>query len=89
MITKYHQHIAAAGIDSGILRLLLMHGASVHLRNKVGRTPLFVAAQWGLLDNIALLRESGAHLHAEEIATAKLLAPKSPGVWQAAGLDVK
>lgn len=80
------QHIAAAGVDSGILRLLLMQGASVHLRNKVGRTPLFVAAQWGLLDNITLLRESGAHLHAEEIATAKLLAPKNPGIWEAAGL---
>ena len=68
--------------------MLLMQGASVHLRNKVGRTPLFVAAQWGLRDNVALLRESGAHLHAEEIATAKLLAPKDPETWKAAGLVI-
>ena len=67
--------------------MLLMQGASVHLRNKAGRTPLFVAAQWGLHDNVALLRESGAHLHAEEIATAKLLAPKNQEIWKAAGLE--
>ena len=81
-------HIAAQGIDAGILRLLLTQGASVHLRNKAGRTPLFVAAQWGLSDNVALLKESGAHLHAEEIATAKLLAPRNPEVWKAAGLNL-
>ena len=68
--------------------MLLSQGASVHLRNKVGRTPLFVAAQWGLSDNVALLRGAGAHLHAEEIATARLLAPKNPSAWEAAGLDL-
>ena len=68
--------------------MLLMQGASVHLRNRVGRTPLFVAALWGLKDNVSLLRDSGAHLHPEEIATARLLAPKKPEIWEAAGLDL-
>ncbi len=47
-----------------------------------------MAAQWDLHDNVGLLKESGAHLHAEEIATAKLLAPKNLEVWKAAGLEL-
>ena len=66
--------------------MLLTHGASVHLRNKTGRTPLFLAAHAGLLDHVILLRASGAHLHADEIDAANLHAQRRPSVWKEAGL---
>jgi lysophospholipase len=66
-------HVAATGPNIEILRLLLRKGASVHLRNKAGRTPLFLAAHAGLYDHVALLREGGAHLHQEEFAVASML----------------
>ena len=86
------QHIAASSPNPAILRLLLTKGASVHLRNKADRTPLFVAAQWGLQDNVTLLRESGAHLHPEEILTARMLVKGKGGsaeaeAWRLAGLE--
>ena len=46
-------------------------GASVHIRNKSGRTPLFLAANSGLTENVAILKQSGAHLHTVEMASAK------------------
>lgn len=57
----------------------------MHLRNKTGRTPLFLAAHAGLTDRVSLLRESGAHLHADELDTAKLHAQHNPMIWRAAG----
>lgn len=60
------QHIAATSTSIEILRYLLTKGASVHIRNKAGRTPLFLAANAGLPDHVALLVKSGAHFHAEE-----------------------
>ena len=69
-----------------ILRLLLSQGASVHLRNNTGNTPLFLAASAGLLNNVNLLKQSGAHLHPEELATARLHAQSAPVVWRAAGI---
>ncbi|MCJ1467173.1 hypothetical protein MMC07_005796 [Pseudocyphellaria aurata] len=78
-------HIAATGPSLAILRILLLKGASVHLRNKTGRTPLFLAAHAGLADHVSLLRESGAHLHADELDTAKLHAQHHPVIWRAAG----
>lgn len=59
----------------------------MHLRNKSGRTPLFVAAQRGFRDNVVLLRSSGAHLNPEEVWTARLLASRNWEIWLAAGLD--
>ena len=44
----------------------------MHLRNHDGHTPLYLAADAGLEDNVKLLRESGAHLHAEELDVAIL-----------------
>lgn len=61
-----------------MLRDFLSQGASVHLRNRDGRTPLFLAAEAGIEANVSILRESGAHLHAEEIEYAKMLLSKVP-----------
>lgn len=45
----------------------------MHLRNRDGRTPLFLAAEAGIEKNVELLKESGAHLHADELDLATLL----------------
>lgn len=82
-----YQHLAATGPNINILRLLLARGASVHLRNKTGRTPLFLAANAGLEDHVALLRDAGAHFHAEELSVVKLHAQQNVFIWQAAGVN--
>jgi lysophospholipase len=72
-----------------ILREFLSQGASVHLRNREAKTPLFLAANAGLSEQVRLLREAGAHLHSDELAAAKSAA-KSSGkedVWEQAGID--
>lgn len=80
-------HIASTGVSLEILRILLLRGASVHIRNKGGRTPLFLAANAGLDEHVVLLRQSGAHLHADEIETAKLHARgKHATTWHMAGI---
>jgi lysophospholipase len=81
-------HLAATGPSIAVLRYLLSLGASVHLRNHTGsgRTPLFLAANAGLLPHVMLLRQAGGHLHAEELETARLHASQRPEVWSAAGL---
>jgi 60kDa lysophospholipase len=60
----------------------------VHLRNREGHTPLYLAAHAGLVDHVGLLREAGAHLHSDEVAGAKLHAHNdhAGAVWEAAGL---
>ncbi|KIX09061.1 uncharacterized protein Z518_00139 [Rhinocladiella mackenziei CBS 650.93] len=83
-------HLAATGPSLAILRHLLSLGASVHLRNHTGsgRTPLFLAANAGLLPHVLLLRQAGGHLHAEELETARLHASQRPDVWKQAGLEI-
>jgi ankyrin repeat protein len=49
----------------------------VHLRNRDGRTPLFLAAEAGIERNVELLKKSGAHLHADEVDLAILLLKKA------------
>lgn len=66
-------HLAAVSPDVEILREFLTRGASVHLRNREGRTPVFLAAKAGMAKNVELLRKSGAHLHAEELEVARRL----------------
>ncbi len=92
------QHLAATGADAEILREFLAQGASVHLRNNAGRTPLFLAAQAGLATHVRLLRAAGAHLHSGELEDARVLAAAAAGrdgeqkdgvgdVWTQAGLE--
>lgn len=50
----------------------LSQGASVHLRNRNGHTPLYLAAAAGLRDHVEMLKEAGAHLHSEEFGSARL-----------------
>ncbi|KAF1986491.1 60 kDa lysophospholipase-like protein [Aulographum hederae CBS 113979] len=83
-------HLAATSPNVDILREFLSQGASVHLRNKEGLTPLFLAAHAGLRDHVQLLREAGAHLHPDELAAARLQVETSAGdgvVWGLAGLE--
>jgi len=47
-------------------RLLLEHGASVHARNKDGRTPLHLASEHELYDVVALLIKFGADVDAQD-----------------------
>lgn len=49
----------------------------MHLRNRDGRTPLFLAAEAGIERNVELLKKSGAHLHADEVDLAILLLKKA------------
>jgi 60kDa lysophospholipase len=43
----------------------------VHLRNREGHTPLFLAAAAGMKDHVTLLRDAGAHLHPDEVKAAQ------------------
>ena len=79
--------MAATGPELEILGILLSNGASVHLRTTNGHTPLFLAANSGLVDHVSLLRRSGAHLHADELNVAKLHAQSNPAIWRTAGMS--
>ncbi|KIH94089.1 60kDa lysophospholipase [Sporothrix brasiliensis 5110] len=59
-------HLAAVGPNTDVLRELLMHGASVHVRNRGNNTPLFLAEKRGHAGNVKLLRDAGAHLWGPE-----------------------
>lgn len=85
----YSQHLAATSPNLTILRDFLLHGASVHLRNRAGHTPLFLAANAGLHEHVSLLRQSGAHLHTDENEAAELHARQRPGIWKLAGIEIK
>ncbi|RYP56824.1 hypothetical protein DL771_011599 [Monosporascus sp. 5C6A] len=54
-----------------VLKELLVRGASVHARNRANNTPLFLAQQAGNAECVALLKEAGAVLWEDEVATAK------------------
>ncbi|KAI9830023.1 MAG: hypothetical protein M1819_005853 [Sarea resinae] len=83
-------HLASTSPSLSILHDFLSQGASVHLRNGNGHTPLFLAAAAGRAENVKLLRHSGAHLHAEEVEMARRLSGGATGaaraVWEAAGV---
>ncbi|KAJ5241249.1 uncharacterized protein N7469_002840 [Penicillium citrinum] len=83
----YHYTLPQRPPSVSILHYLLSQGGSVHLRNRAGRTPLFLAANAGLSEHVLLLRKSGAHLHSDERPAAELLARRRPGVWGLAGID--
>lgn len=65
-------HLAASGPNLEMLGEFLSQGASVHLRNRNGHTPLYLAAAAGLRDHVEMLKEAGAHLHSEEFGSARL-----------------
>jgi ankyrin repeat protein len=46
--------------DGSVLRLLLEHGADIHVQTKTGRTPLHWASWRGTLEVVRLLLEHGA-----------------------------
>ena len=78
------QHLAASGPNVEILREFLAQGASVHLRNRSGHTPLYMAAAVGRKDHVEMLLEAGAHLHSDEMTAARLHASEGDGdahVW--------
>jgi ankyrin repeat protein len=63
-----------------IAQLLLEHGASVHVRNEHGQTPLHVASHHGLSGIVALLLKFGADVDAKDnnTMTPLLLVSKLP-----------
>jgi len=83
------QHLAATGPNVDILKDFLEQGASVHLRNRDGHTPLYLAAHAGFCDHVQILTEAGAHLHSDEMAAAQLHAASdgNAAVWATAGVS--
>ncbi|CCX34481.1 asparaginase-domain-containing protein [Pyronema domesticum] len=83
-------HLAAMGPNIDILRDFLGQGASVHIRNREGHTPMFLAAEAGREEHVKLLKKSGAHLHAEEKEMAGVLKKRAleageGGAWSWTG----
>lgn len=57
----------------------------MHLRNRSGNTPLFLAAAAGLRDHVEILKGAGAHLHTDEMAAAGLHTSEGDGnaaIWE-------
>ncbi|GAA5839858.1 hypothetical protein JCM11251_001234 [Rhodosporidiobolus azoricus] len=68
-------HLAVFASQAENVDLLLSHGASVHVRDVFGQTPLFYAAKLGgshALEMIRSLRAAGAHLSEQEIESGKV-----------------
>lgn len=56
----------------------------MHLRNRSGHTPLYLAAAAGLPDHVEILKNAGAHLHDTEKGAAQVHASEGDGnasVW--------
>ncbi|KAF2871332.1 asparaginase-domain-containing protein [Massariosphaeria phaeospora] len=80
-------HLAATGPNVEILRDFLGQGASVHLRDRSGHTPLYLAAAAGLQGHVEMLKDAGAHLHSDEMVAARLHLVEGDGnaaVWELA-----
>ncbi|KAG1141546.1 hypothetical protein G6F37_006955 [Rhizopus arrhizus] len=60
-------HVACREGHFRIVEYLLLHGASIHLRDKSGHTPLFDAVIEKHAKVVHILREAGAHLVESEI----------------------
>jgi len=45
----------------------------VHTRNNFGHTPLYLAAETGNKANVQMLRDTGAHIHPQELSNLESL----------------
>ncbi|KAG0252526.1 hypothetical protein DFQ27_008018 [Actinomortierella ambigua] len=62
-------HIACSAGYLDVVRFLLSHGASIHVRDRQNHTPLYDAATRSSdLEVVKLLRATGAHLNDAEVA---------------------
>ncbi|KAI9488399.1 asparaginase-domain-containing protein [Zychaea mexicana] len=55
-------HVASREGHVRIVEFLLLHGASIHIRDRLGHTPLFVAVAEKRMEVVTMLRTAGAHL---------------------------
>lgn len=60
-------HVACREGNFKIVEYLLLHGASIHVRDKSGHTPLFDAIVEKRVQVVKILRDAGAHLAKSEI----------------------
>ncbi|KAI8364501.1 asparaginase-domain-containing protein [Choanephora cucurbitarum] len=60
-------HVACKEGHLKIVEYLLLHGASLHARDRTGHTPLFDAVVEKRSEVVRMLREAGAHLAESEI----------------------
>ncbi|KAL4733879.1 ankyrin repeat-containing domain protein [Aspergillus similis] len=59
-------HWAVGEADASIVKLLIDHGADINLRNRYGRTPLFLAVMCDFWDDARLLLDAGADPNIED-----------------------
>lgn len=59
-------HYAAGAPDPALLRTLIIAGADVNAKGRVGKTPVMEAARLGLLQNVKILVDAGADLNAHD-----------------------
>jgi lysophospholipase len=65
-------HVACSNGEIEVVKYLLLNGASVHLQNARGHTPIFESIMAGHLDIVQLLRQAGGHLNLSELKFATL-----------------
>ncbi|KAF9934594.1 hypothetical protein FBU30_001358 [Linnemannia zychae] len=62
-------HIACSAGHLDVVRFLLSHGASIHVRDRLNHTPLYDAVtRSDNLEIVKVLRETGAHFNDSEVA---------------------
>ncbi|KAF9116764.1 hypothetical protein BGX27_011078 [Mortierella sp. AM989] len=62
-------HIACSAGHLDIVRFLLSHGASIHVRDRLNHTPLYDAVTRGTnLEVVKMLRNTGAHFNDSEVS---------------------
>ncbi|KAF9208974.1 hypothetical protein BGZ49_006946 [Haplosporangium sp. Z 27] len=62
-------HIACSGGHLEVVRFLLSHGASIHVRDRLNHTPLYDAVTRGTEPEVVkMLRNTGAHFNDSEVS---------------------
>ncbi|TPX38001.1 hypothetical protein SmJEL517_g00163 [Synchytrium microbalum] len=84
-------HIAASEGQLAVIETLLVHGASLHSRDRFGHCPLFDSCRSGKPEACKLLLNAGAHFSEEELddISGKLVAAASKGDLERMGLFVE